>query len=83
MLPRIHSASPVEVSPLRSKYQFGVVRVSTTSGCLSCRTLKRRCVDAMSDSPPDRDLATQRRPTMSDPSVWKYWLAGVSFCGEG
>lgn len=31
-------------------------------------------VEAMSDSPPERDLEMQRRPTRSAPSVWKYCL---------
>jgi len=30
----------------------------------------------MSDSPPERDLEMQRRPTRSAPSVWKYCLVG-------
>jgi hypothetical protein len=37
------------------------------------------CVDAMSDSPPERDLEMHRRPTRSAPSVWKNCLPG----GEG
>lgn len=28
----------------------------------------------MSDSPPSRALAMQRRPTMSESSAWKNWL---------
>ena len=31
-------------------------------------------VEAMSDSPPERALLMQRRPTRSAPSVWKYCL---------
>ena len=31
-------------------------------------------VEAMSDSPPDKALEMQRRPTRSAPSVWKYCL---------
>jgi hypothetical protein len=35
-------------------------------------------VEAMSDSPPERALLMQRRPTRSAPSVWKYCLCCVA-----
>lgn len=62
------------VSPLRSKYQIGSIRVFRTSGRSAARVLKTWCEETMSDSPPSSALAMHSRPTISESSAWKNWL---------
>ncbi len=70
----MYGSSPTETSPLRSKYQIGFVRVSATSGRSRWRVFQTWCEETMSDSPPSRARAMQRRPTMSESSAWKNCL---------